>query len=541
MQQLRLRVFVSSVLSIVNCVIYQSTIVYYISEVTLECVYPIDKGTRDNITDPKEIIKRGFPNYLEKKTFKMGAKFVEYKPETGQWTFMVKHFSQYGLLDDSEEEEDEERKEAAKKLKEEPLSAENSFDDEGKEDVNLFSDDDNMSEGEGYDTPHEVSFVPRPVPKEYEGYKAGLFGFNESEEEDEDKQEEEDDGEMFVQGSHFNYSSSISLSKKGSLAKTALKMEKLDMSENMAASPKTLKASLLKEKMLTKPAEEASPKFGVSVVPSVLCLPPLSKSIASERTHLKMDEGLTRHFAYRANWTSTNRLLVKSDHVSGKSSVGRNLFDSSRTVSTTGGSGLDVTEISCGSAPEYHSDLLEVLLEHTTFDEQDGAVIAVPNKGSECLEELLVKLAEREDVTVLGPALQLIKALWADEQMKDGDYAAEQFRKSRLANWLGAQLKVLAQKLTIEHSKLGVCHLPAVIGWLCAGGIQEACQLLCKAGDFQLALLVSQSSTPIVRQLVLKQLHEWREAGYDALISEDRLRVYVMLAGEQVSAFNVIN
>ena len=457
---------------------------------------------------------------------------MEYKPETGQWTFMVKHFSQYGLLDDSEDEEEEERKEAAKKLKEEPLSAENSFDDDGKDDVHLFSDEDNMSGGEGYDTPHEVSFQPRPMPKEYEGYKAGLFGFNESEEEGDEFNEDEDEGEMFVQGSHFNYSSSISLSKKGSLAKTALKMEKLEMNDNK--SPQVLKASLLKEKMLQKPSEEASPKFGVSVVPSVLCLPPLSKSIANERTHLKMDEGLTRHFAYRANWTTGNKLLIKSDQVSGKSSVGRNLFDSSRTVSTTGGAGLELTFISCCSTPEYHRDLLEVQLEHTTFDEEDGVVIAVPNKGSECLEELLAKLAEREDVTVLGPALQLIKALWADEQMKEGAYAAEQFRKSRLSDWLGDQLKVLAQKLTIEHSKLGVCHLPAVIGWLCAGGIQEACQLLCKAGDFQLALLVSQSSTPIIRQLVLKQLHEWRDSGYDALISEDRLKIYVLLSGEQV-------
>ena len=71
---------------------------------TLECVYPTDKATKENVTDAKEIIRRGFPAYLEKKTFKMGAKFIEYKPENGQWIFMVKHFSQYGLLDDSDEE-----------------------------------------------------------------------------------------------------------------------------------------------------------------------------------------------------------------------------------------------------------------------------------------------------------------------------------------------------------------------------------------------------------------------------------------------------
>ena len=57
--------------------------------------------------------------------------------------------------------------------------------------------------------------------------------------------------------------------------------------------------------------------------------------------------------------------------------------------------------------------------EESDSDEESGSAVAVPNKGSECLEELLVKLTEREDLTVLGPALQLIKALWADEQMKE--------------------------------------------------------------------------------------------------------------------------
>lgn len=139
----------------------------------------------------------------------------------------------------------------------------------------------------------------------FQGYKAGLFGFNESEEEDDEEPEEE--VEMFVQGSHFNYSS-LNISKKGAgLSKTALKMEKLDVTENNlnTASPKALQTSkLTKEKLHPK---TSNPNLGVSVVPAILCLPPLSKSIANGRTHFKMDEGLTRHFAYRATWTGNDR------------------------------------------------------------------------------------------------------------------------------------------------------------------------------------------------------------------------------------------
>lgn len=76
------------------------------AQVTLDRVWPVDKTSGIPIKDYDRLLKMEYPEKLEKAARKIGAKFVDYRHETGSWVFEVKHFSKYGLLDDSDDDED---------------------------------------------------------------------------------------------------------------------------------------------------------------------------------------------------------------------------------------------------------------------------------------------------------------------------------------------------------------------------------------------------------------------------------------------------
>ncbi|XP_059161222.1 nuclear pore complex protein Nup98-Nup96-like isoform X2 [Physella acuta] len=74
------------------------------AEITLDCVWPADKTSRTPIKSPKRLKELDYVSKLEAVTAKIGAKFIDYRPETGSWVFQVNHFSKYGLLDDSDDD-----------------------------------------------------------------------------------------------------------------------------------------------------------------------------------------------------------------------------------------------------------------------------------------------------------------------------------------------------------------------------------------------------------------------------------------------------
>lgn len=92
------------------------------AEVTLDGVWPNDKTTCTQIRSPERLTDMNYEGRLEKASRKQGARFLEYRPETGSWVFEVAHFSKYGLQD-SDEEDELPPKADAKKLKTAALPA----------------------------------------------------------------------------------------------------------------------------------------------------------------------------------------------------------------------------------------------------------------------------------------------------------------------------------------------------------------------------------------------------------------------------------
>lgn len=72
------------------------------AQVTLDRIWPRNKEDGRLINKPDEIITLNFSENLRKVCDRMKSKFVEYRPDSGSWVFMVDHFSKYGLSDNDE-------------------------------------------------------------------------------------------------------------------------------------------------------------------------------------------------------------------------------------------------------------------------------------------------------------------------------------------------------------------------------------------------------------------------------------------------------
>ena len=59
------------------------------AQITLDKVWPLDKSSGDTIRSPDRLRNMSYEEKLERASNRLGARFIEYRPETGSWVFKV--------------------------------------------------------------------------------------------------------------------------------------------------------------------------------------------------------------------------------------------------------------------------------------------------------------------------------------------------------------------------------------------------------------------------------------------------------------------
>ena len=62
------------------------------AQITLDNVWPFDKSSGDTIRSPDRLRNMSYEEKLEGASNRLGARFIEYRPETGSWVFKVCSF-----------------------------------------------------------------------------------------------------------------------------------------------------------------------------------------------------------------------------------------------------------------------------------------------------------------------------------------------------------------------------------------------------------------------------------------------------------------
>ncbi|XP_059911980.1 nuclear pore complex protein Nup98-Nup96 isoform X1 [Gadus macrocephalus] len=629
------------------------------AEVTLDGVWPNDKTTCTQIKSPERLGDMNYEGRLESASRKQGARFLEYRPETGSWVFEVVHFSKYGLQD-SDEEEDVPSKADPKKLKTMPslppskllqqlppsqlqgapkaqstaiqeLASGLAELDSDMADITQGSLADSLLGGEedwGSDafSSRLAGLATGPVPSEQEPVsassqiasslginphtlqimKASLFT------EDDD----EDDQEQGLMKSAVDSSSGRRLVPRVQNRPSVGGLLQARFSSGLFAqapdpslrdgSPSS--AKLHPSLSRASPARGQTPRgFSWSAAtPATSFLLParapepsirtvgarrlggpvaLKESVTLGKGALLMDAGLFMGRSFRVGWGPGWTLAhcaqqISAPHSKEPTLKGHNVDFSFmpqtvRSKTLTDSAFKVVLEQVSGVEPEHEKEgmeeeeemegeesasrlavlqrPLEICLKHSTVSTPEGSTcpLVQPQLGVSALHEYaqwISKLQQKADGDVVlgywAEVWTLCEALWgrlgSSEALDDADgaeapdeYLQQLERRRAFSAWLSSGATSRVEEEVGNAGKEN--HAEAIFSYLTGGRISMACRLAQKHGEHRMAVLLAQAmgSQPC-RELLGLQLADWCRMQTDCHISEDRLRIFTLLAGKPV-------
>ncbi|XP_028276799.1 nuclear pore complex protein Nup98-Nup96 isoform X2 [Parambassis ranga] len=626
------------------------------AEVTLDGVWPNDKTTCTQIRSPERLTEMNYEGRLEKASRKQGARFLEYRPETGSWVFEVAHFSKYGLQD-SDEDEEVPHKAEPKKLKtmmplppsrlqqqqQLPPSQQQVAPqaqsaavvdlpggfaelDSDMADITQTLPTDSMLGGEedGDLLPGEMDTMggklgglPSVVhdcistsshmasslginPHTLQIMKASLFA------------EEEDEGDMFQDQGASKVATEVSSPRLvlpgaqgrpsvGGLLQarfTSGLLPHLSDSSHPPLPPSRASPAVVEPSRSLQwpgpgpssfllPTRTPEPSIRTVGARRLGGPVPLKESVTQGKGGLLMDNGLFVARSFRVGWgpgwtlahcgsplsTLTSKQLQHQQLTSKtdfsflpKPARTKPLTESPYKVVLEQLEGLESPRLKTSDEDdeESHAVLqrpLEICLKHSTVSTLDFSACPLvrPQPGVAALHEYaewISELCDKQGGTdpLLGQWAEvwtLCESLWgrlgSQEQEIDvepsSDYEQQLERRRAFSAWLsrGATHRVEEEVAQAEKGR----HTEAIFSYLTGNRISEACRLAQKEGDHRLSLLLSQATgSQYSRDLLTLQLADWNRMQTDCYLTEERLRIFALLAGKPVwqssdSAVNV--
>eukprot|EP00075_Anas_platyrhynchos_P032022 XP_027321275.1 nuclear pore complex protein Nup98-Nup96 [Anas platyrhynchos] len=525
------------------------------AEVTLDGVWPTDKTSRCLIKSPERLAEMNYEGRLESVSRKQGARFKEYRPETGSWVFKVAHFSKYGLQDSDEEEEEHPLKVDTKKLKTTPVPPPGHLPPQqmalnGKptppsqimkaslladeEDLDLILDHYPGKQAIKMDTSQEICSPRLPISKAHGQKRCSVGGLLQSK-----------FANLICQPPGTAVQDFKGLRTSGSSPSAALWS---------AASPLA--------SAFTVPPSAPEVQVKTVGVRRQQGLVPLDKSITHRKGKLLMDMALFMGRSFRVGWGPNWTLVNCGDRLSRSSEVEDTQCESveygflpapvAPKLLSESSFKVHVEKVSLEQRKmdrdkQLYLIPLEIKLKHSTVHMDEQCPLLAPNPGVSVIHDYSdwVRKAS-EDPAVTETVVKhwcltwtLCEAIWGNLKELDAsleepsEYNLALERRRAFSRWLSetAAARIDEEVSLSRHDN----HVEAVFSFLTGRRIGEACRLAQQSGDHRLALLLSQlaGSQPL-RDLLTMQLVDWHRLQADCFIQEERLRIFALLAGKPV-------
>uniref|UniRef100_A0A8C7S4Q7 Nuclear pore complex protein Nup98-Nup96 n=1 Tax=Oncorhynchus mykiss TaxID=8022 RepID=A0A8C7S4Q7_ONCMY len=561
------------------------------AEVTLDGVWPNDKTTCTQIKSPERLSEMNYEGRLENASRKQGARFLEYRSETGSWVFEVAHFSKYGLQDSDEDEEvplklDPKKLKTATRLPPGLLQLPPSQQQVAPqaqstavlELLNRMSEVDSDMADITQDAPGES------ILEEWESASsqiASSLGINPhtlqvtytlmSLQLDELKV-------VFLDCVHrvLPLPPLLSLSPVGGLLQTRFGGAglfqlpdvpfggglpgRLSMSRVSLAVPEPSRVSPWPSFLLLAPPAEATVRtvgarrLGGPVDPE--------NSVTLGKGRLLMDAALFTGRSFRVGWGPGWTLVHCGDGLSvagdkeqdhgdtgaagfgflPKPAKSRLLSDSPFKVVIEQVVGLELRNSEESQA--VYQRPLEISLKHSSISTEGACPFIQPQSGVAALHEYAEWITDLNQEAGAGDAVlghwaqvwTLCEALWGRRCLTGpgtSGYLQQMERRRNFSAWLShSATQRIEQEVGLNQ---GGGNVEAIFSYLTGHRISDACRLAQKSGDHRLSLLLSQAvGSQYGRELLALQLGDWNRMQTDSFLPEERLRIFALLAGKPV-------